>query len=331
MVRDVHGRRRGAIIVFTWHGNCDDIITWLALHLLNQLLSMAKAVNTYLSHFANRVSNFRQARGWTQERLAHEMGISRNYICMIEGGRVPKQSIIKLFESLENAPVYPGSARSGGAAGHPVRDARQAAGLTIKELAQATHYKIGLLQAIEDGRERVTEQMAAALLRALPALDHEELLSQRAADPPLSGSASPQRGRTQTSAPRELAARSVPLLTWAQAAELANAADLDPHEGHLAFDGQDERAFAVTITGDSMEPPFAPGDVAIVYPGRIAANGNLVLGKTRDGEVFFKRLTVLRAGEFRFSSYNPVYPPFDRGAGELAWLYPVAGVHKVTL
>jgi SOS-response transcriptional repressor LexA len=234
---------------------------------------MAKRVNTNLSHFANRVSNFRLARGWTQERLAHEMGISRNYICMIEGGRLPRASVVKLFESLESAPVYHGSA----------------------ELAA------------QNGDDDPT----------LPGID---------ARPGRSG------GRAHRPRTRELSARYVPLITWAQAGELADVADLYPHAAvHSAFDAQDARAFAVTITGDAMEPPFAPGDVAIVYPSRAAANGNLVLARTREGEVFFKRLTILRAGEYRFSSYNAVYPAFDRAAGELAWIFPVASVHKATL
>ena len=294
---------------------------------------MAQAVNTKKSYFAHRVSNFRIARGWTQERLAHEMGVSRNYICMIEGGRMPKESMVKLFESLENAPFYqPSAARSHTASGNPVRDARQAAGLTIKELAMATKYKIGQLQAVEEGRERVNEQMAAALLQALPNLDLGGLLARSEADPSLPGVDSPPRNRrSQQLIPHGMTACYVPLITWAQAAELTDVADLYPHEGHIAFDAQDARAFAVTITGDAMEPPFAPGDVAIVYPTREPANGNLVLGKTRGGEVFFKRLTVLRPGEFRFSSYNPVYPAFDRAAGELAWIYPVASVYKQTL
>jgi transcriptional regulator with XRE-family HTH domain len=287
---------------------------------------MVKTVNTNLSHFANRVSNFRQAQGWTQERLAHEMGISRNYICMIENGRVPKESVVKLFETLERGPVYNGGGGRGAARGNPVRAARLAAGLSIKDLAAATQYRIGLLQAVEEGRARVTEQMAAGLAQALPELDRDDLLRQDAVDPPLPGvDAGPARGTGG------LAARYVPLLTWVQAGELAEVGDLYQREQHIAFDAQDPRAFAVTLKGDSMDPPFAPGDVAIVYPGRAAANGNLVLGRTHDGEVFFKRLTVLRAGEYRLSSYNAVYPAFDRAAGELAWLYPVASVHKPTL
>jgi transcriptional regulator with XRE-family HTH domain len=289
---------------------------------------MAKRVNTILDHFANRVSKFRLTRGWTQERLAHEMGISRNYICMIEGGRVPKESVVKLFEALESAPLPRRGERPAATPTNPVRAARQAAGLTIRALAAATHYKIGQLQAVEDDRARVTPQMAAALVQALPTLDREALLAPDVL-PLLSepGSAAAHGGRH----PLGLGTRYVPLITWAQAAELTDIDYVHRFEGHIAFDAEDARAFAVTITGDSMEPPFARGDVAIVYPGRPPANGNLVLGRTREGEVFLKRLTILRAGEFRFSSYNAVYPAFDRRGEELVWLFPVASVHKATL
>jgi transcriptional regulator with XRE-family HTH domain len=288
---------------------------------------MSKRVNTILHHFANRVSKFRLTRGWTQERLAHEMGISRNYICMIEGGRVPRESVVKLFEALENAPLPRRSEPSGVTPTNPVKAARQAAGLTIRALAAATHYKIGQLQAIEDDRARVTPQMAAALAQALPDLNRDALLA--TGGPHLSGPAfaTAHGGREA----RGSGARYVPLITWEQAAELTEIEDVHRLEGHITFDAEDARAFAVTITGDSMEPPFARGDVAIVYPTRPPANGNLVLGRTRDGEVFLKRLTILRAGEFRFSSYNAVYPAFDRRREELAWLFPVASVHKATL
>jgi transcriptional regulator with XRE-family HTH domain len=284
---------------------------------------MAKRVNTFLNHFAKRVSNFRLTQGWTQERLAHEMGISRNYISMIEGGRLPKQSVIKLFESLESAPLRPRREPSAAAPAHPLRAARQAAGMTIRELAAATEYKIGQLQAIEEDRAGVTPQMAAALVQALPGLDRETLLAPSTS--PLSG---PGQGAAHA---RRLNGRYGPLITWAQAGELAEIEEVHRLEGHIAFDAEDARAFAVTITGDSMEPSFAPGDVAIVYPSRPAVNGNLVLARTREGEVFLKRLTVLRPGEFRFSSYNAVYPAFDRRREELAWLFPVASVHKATL
>jgi SOS-response transcriptional repressor LexA len=232
--------------------------------------------------------------------------------------------------------VQPGDGRGRGHSGNPVRDARQAAGLTIKELAAATQYKIGLLQALEDGRARATEQMAATLARALPGLDVDRLLSHHETAPALpgvehAGAASGRDVRRQRVMPRGQPARYVPLITWAQAAQMTELGDLARHEGQIAFEAEDADAFAVTIKGDSMDPPFAPGDVAIVYPGRPAANGNLVLGRTREGELFLKRLTVLRTGEYRFSSYNAVYPAFDRAQGELAWIYPVASVHKETL
>lgn len=55
-----------------------------------------------VSDFANRVRQFRRARKLTQEELAEKLGVTRNYLSMIEGGREPSETVQKLFGNLEN-------------------------------------------------------------------------------------------------------------------------------------------------------------------------------------------------------------------------------------
>jgi SOS-response transcriptional repressor LexA len=51
--------------------------------------------------FSERLRQLRQHYGWSQEELANQLGVSRNYVGMMEGGREPGGTLIKLFESLE--------------------------------------------------------------------------------------------------------------------------------------------------------------------------------------------------------------------------------------
>ncbi|MGB9410229.1 MAG: helix-turn-helix transcriptional regulator, partial [Pseudolabrys sp.] len=52
----------------------------------------------------------------------------------------------------------------------------------------------------------------------------------------------------------------------------------------------DEHAYALEISGDSMKPAYRSGDVIIVSPGATARKGDRVVVKTKDGEVTVKEL-----------------------------------------
>lgn len=56
-----------------------------------------------VTEFANRVREFRRARKLTQEELAEKLGVTRNYLSMIEGGREPSAMLMELFGHLENS------------------------------------------------------------------------------------------------------------------------------------------------------------------------------------------------------------------------------------
>ena len=68
--------------------------------------------------------------------------------------------------------------------------------------------------------------------------------------------------------------RQVPIVSWAQAGELKAYTDLDDswHE-FTTTTCRDEDSFAVTIAGDSMEPKYNSGDIAIVMPNVEPRNG----------------------------------------------------------
>ena len=120
-------------------------------------------------------------------------------------------------------------------------------------------------------------------------------------------------------------ARQVPIVSWAQAGELVAYADLDAswHE-FTATACRDENCFAVTIAGDSMEPKYSAGDVAILMPNVEPRNGCLVVCKLKNEGVFFKLFHQSSDNQlFRLSSYNPVYPVMECRKEDFVWIYPV--------
>ena len=55
----------------------------------------------------------------------------------------------------------------------------------------------------------------------------------------------------------------------------------------------DENAYALEISGDSMQPLYRDGDVIIVSPASSVRRGDRVVVKTKEGEVLAKDTTHL--------------------------------------
>jgi len=124
--------------------------------------------------------------------------------------------------------------------------------------------------------------------------------------------------------------RQVPIVAWAHAGELVAYTDLDAswHE-YTATTCRDENCFAVIIEGDSMEPKYSAGDIAILMPNVEPRNGCLVVCKLKNEGVFFKLFHQANDGKlFRLSSYNSVYPVMECKKEDFVWIYPVAQVTK---
>lgn len=51
--------------------------------------------------FSNRVSRLREEMGQTQDEFAKTLGVSRNYVSMLENGREPSEALALLVASLE--------------------------------------------------------------------------------------------------------------------------------------------------------------------------------------------------------------------------------------
>jgi phage repressor protein C with HTH and peptisase S24 domain len=66
----------------------------------------------------------------------------------------------------------------------------------------------------------------------------------------------------------------------------------------------DEHAYALEISGDSMKPAYRKGDIIIVSPATPVHKGDRVVVKTKDGEVMVKELKRRTTKEIELKSLN---------------------------
>ena len=89
----------------------------------------------------------------------------------------------------------------------------------------------------------------------------------------------------------------------------------------VAFpDVGDPNAYALEISGDSMEPLYRAGDTIIVSPNASVRRGDRVVVKTRDGEVMAKLLARRTARRLELASLNPAYAPVVLTPDQLHWM-----------
>jgi SOS-response transcriptional repressor LexA len=58
---------------------------------------------------SQRVSDLRKKLGLSQDLFAKRLGVSRNYVSMIEGGREPSTALMNLVEAIDSQPYDPPS------------------------------------------------------------------------------------------------------------------------------------------------------------------------------------------------------------------------------
>ena len=177
-----------------------------------------------------------------------------------------------------------------------------------------------------DGRARwpSTESVAKVLaatgtsIEAFAALVTGQPSRPRAGDD--AGDGAPQQ---QASRPRR-----IPLIGLAQAGDVGYCTE----GGFPAGGGWDEislpevgdpNAYALEISGESMEPVFRDGDIVVVSPGAPVRRGDRVVVRTAKGEVMAKELKRQSAKRIDLRSLNPAHP--DRGfdLSEIAWMHRI--------
>jgi phage repressor protein C with HTH and peptisase S24 domain len=124
--------------------------------------------------------------------------------------------------------------------------------------------------------------------------------------------------------------RKLPVLSWAQAGHATDFGEIPRDWDEVVpSDVTDERAFGVRLRGDSMEPKFSDGDIAILLPSVAPTNGEIVVANLKDEGVLCKIMHVqLDKNLIKLSSYNPAYPPLERHRDQFNWIFPVSSVIK---
>ena len=82
----------------------------------------------------------------------------------------------------------------------------------------------------------------------------------------------------------------------------------------------DEHAYALEISGDSMLPAYRDGTVIIVSPAAPIRRGDRVVVKTKDGEVLAKELKRKTAKTIELKSLNADHPDRALAADEVLWV-----------
>ncbi|RVT92049.1 helix-turn-helix transcriptional regulator [Rhodovarius crocodyli] len=133
----------------------------------------------------------------------------------------------------------------------------------------------------------------------------------------------PQAGRSRGSV-----ARRIPLIGLAQAG-----GDGFFDDGGFPVGGSwdeisipdiaDPNAYALEISGDSMEPVFRDGDIVIVSPQAPVRRGDRVVVRTRLGEVMAKQLVRQSAKRIELQSLNPAHPNYNFELSEVAWMHRI--------
>ena len=82
----------------------------------------------------------------------------------------------------------------------------------------------------------------------------------------------------------------------------------------------DDHAYALEISGDSMLPTYRDGDVIVVSPAAPVRRGDRVVVKTKNGEVMVKELKRQTAKQVELKSLNPNHAERTLSHNDVVWI-----------
>ena len=85
----------------------------------------------------------------------------------------------------------------------------------------------------------------------------------------------------------------------------------------------DQHAYALEVSGDSMEPVFRDGDMVVVSPAAPIRRGDRVVVRTARGEAMAKQLVRQSAKRIELRSLNPEHPDYIFHLSEVAWMHRI--------
>ena len=190
-----------------------------------------------------------------------------------------------------------------------------ASGLAKRSGLDATTFNVSK-RIMPDGRPRwpSTESVAKALVAVGAGFDGFAALVLGARTLPAGG--------------RSVAARRLPLIGLAQAGGEGFFDD-----GGFPVGGSwdevglpevaDPHAYALEISGDSMEPVYRDGDIVLVSPAAPLRRGDRVVARTATGEVMAKELTRRSARKIELKSLNAAYPDYSFDLSQVVWMHRI--------
>jgi len=122
-----------------------------------------------------------------------------------------------------------------------------------------------------------------------------------------------------------IAPRGVPLLGFAEAGAGGYFDDGGFPAGggwdEIAFPAlDDEHAYALEVSGQSMEPAYRDGDIIVVSPAAPIRRGDRVVVKTRGGEVMAKELKRSTAKSIELKSLNAAHADRTVATADVLWI-----------
>jgi SOS-response transcriptional repressor LexA/DNA-binding XRE family transcriptional regulator len=201
---------------------------------------------------------------------------------------------------------------------------RQRAGLSYAQLARLTRRPPAFLEQLEVGTAPLSEAAMELICEHVPGLtpvvavsDHPEILS-------VTGAEATYGARPKLVLPPGMTGRYVPLLSLAEAGPFdANHSDaIYDYTAVFAPNVDDRRAFAIKVSGNSMEPDINDGDLVICSPTSTVQNGEAAVVRTRSEQVFVKYWRQ-RGERVELESANPDYDPIALPRTEILGAWPV--------
>jgi len=207
-----------------------------------------------------------------------------------------------------------------------LRRAREREGISLNALAKKTGYSAAILDQLENGAIRASETLIDTLCRELPGLSKEDLMG--GSDHPWVISEAQLEAAIGTkpklALPEGMKGRYVPLLSSAQAGtwDASHSDAAYDYTSILALNLDDPRAFAIKVSGNSMEPVIREGDLVICSPAQDIRNGEAAVVRTRSEQVFIKYWHK-RGERVTLESANADYKPIEFPIAEIAGAWPV--------
>lgn len=197
-----------------------------------------------------------------------------------------------------------------------IRELRQACGMTLQQLADASSTSKSQIDKLEKGERRLTVDWMIRVAKPLKC-DPRDLISQA---PPLpqqlfsDGNFLPVRGAARGGKAQEM------FIT-------DGAIDQVPRPHYLAHA---KDAYAIYVVGDSMTPMYRPRQLLFVNPYKPPVPGSGVVIVQPNGAVLIKEFVKQKSGGVVLREYQPTQRDFTLANDDISSLHTVVGATEPT-